>query len=150
ARSPAERKAVSLVASEFFIEDGSLLRHEKCDSVIANRLKFKERQSANARIRHSRGNATAPAKSMPTTTISTKKKDTPIPPKPLLPAWLPTQDWDDFLDMRRKKGKPVTLRAVELLIADLEQLRASGDDPAEVLQQSIKNSWQGLFKLKGI
>jgi uncharacterized protein YdaU (DUF1376 family) len=75
ARSPAERKAVSLVASEFFFEDGTLLRHVKCDSVLANRLKFRERQSANARIRHSRGTATAPAKTMPTTTTTTEEDD---------------------------------------------------------------------------
>lgn len=59
ARSPAERKAVLLVASEFFIKTESLLRHERCDSEIEKLLKYSERQSATAKRRHSHGTATA-------------------------------------------------------------------------------------------
>lgn len=71
-------------------------------------------------------------------------------PRPvLLPTWIPVQPWKDFLEMRSKLRKPVTTqRAVELLIARLGKLRELGDDPRSVLEQSIENSWQGIFPLR--
>jgi len=64
-----------------------------------------------------------------------------------VPAWVPLTDWTDFLDHRRKTGK-ITDRAKELLLKDLEKLKAEGNDPALVLQQSIKRGWKGLFAIK--
>ena len=66
-----------------------------------------------------------------------------------VPDFVDKELWNDFLDMRKKLRKPATDKAQELLIKDLGKLNADGDDPNEVLRQSIKNSWQGLFPLKG-
>lgn len=48
--------------------------------------------------------------------------------------------------MRERIKKPATRRAQELVLMDLSKL---GGDPNEILLQSIKNSWQGVFALKG-
>jgi len=66
----------------------------------------------------------------------------------ILPDFIDKELWDAFLEMRRKIKKPVFEKARELWIKDLEKLKATGDDPNEVLRRSIKNNWQGLFPLK--
>lgn len=65
-----------------------------------------------------------------------------------LPEWVDSRTFQDFKDMRTKIRKPMTDRAVELLIADLSKLRDKGHDPKLVLEQSIKKSWQGVFELR--
>lgn len=66
-----------------------------------------------------------------------------------LPDWIPLDAWNGFLEMRKASGKKPTARAVELLIAKLDRLRADGNDPGEVLDQSTERNWQGLFEVKG-
>lgn len=65
-----------------------------------------------------------------------------------LPDWIPKTDWDDFIEMRKKLRKPPTDRAKRDLVNDLDRLKAQGNDVAKVLEQSIKNSWLGLFPIK--
>lgn len=67
-----------------------------------------------------------------------------------LPDWLPLSDWNDYLEMRNKKGKgKATNRAKQLVIIKLDELRRSGQDPGAILQQSIINSWTSVFEIKG-
>ena len=70
------------------------------------------------------------------------KNNPPISPHP---DWLPADEWAAFVEMRRSIRKPMTARAVELAIGKLDQYRRLGHKPAEVLNQSILNSWQDLF-----
>ena len=65
-----------------------------------------------------------------------------------IPDWLPRQPWLDFVEMRRSKRNPFTVRAAEGIVADLEKLLAAGDDPEAVLLESVKNGWSGVFPLK--
>lgn len=65
-----------------------------------------------------------------------------------LPDWMPLDAWNGFLEMRKASGKKPTARAVELLIAKLDRLRADGNDPGAVLDQSTERNWQGLFEVK--
>jgi hypothetical protein len=65
-----------------------------------------------------------------------------------IPVWLDSKSWLDYLEMRRAIGKPMTHRAKELAIMKLEALRNEGEDPTQVLEQSIFSSWQGLFPVK--
>ena len=50
--------------------------------------------------------------------------------------------------MRRKIKKPLTDRAKKLIIKQLHDMKQSGQDPGEVLDQSTRNSWQGVFEVK--
>lgn len=61
----------------------------------------------------------------------------------------------DYLEMRKQIKKPMTDRAVELAIKKLEELSAlpfsdsmDNDLAIQILNQSVMNSWQGLFPLK--
>lgn len=58
--------------------------------------------------------------------------------------------WMAFLEMRKSKKKPVsTERALTLLMKDLDRYGQTDDQKIAVLEQSVKNSWQGLYPLKG-
>ena len=67
----------------------------------------------------------------------------------VLPNWIPQDTWRDFEQMRRSMRKPMTPAASRLIVRKLEELRDDGDDPQRVLEQSIQNSWVGVFQLKG-
>ena len=67
----------------------------------------------------------------------------------VLPDFIPSGPWEDFLEMRKKGRSSPTPRAQELLARALEKLMVEGHDPAEVLNQSIQNSWKGVFPING-
>lgn len=66
----------------------------------------------------------------------------------VLPDWVPKQSWGDFVEMRKKIRKPLTVAAMWLAVRDLEKLRGKGYDVIEIINQSILNSWSGFFPLK--
>lgn len=56
----------------------------------------------------------------------------------------------DYVDMRKKIKAPMTDRAIELSIKRLTKLSDGDNDKAiKIIEQSIMNSWKGLFELKG-
>lgn len=56
----------------------------------------------------------------------------------------------DYIDCRKKMKKPMTDRAIELAMKELEKLAGNDNDLAiQILEQSIFRGWQGLFPLKG-
>ena len=70
------------------------------------------------------------------------------PPKPIFPDWWPHEAWNGYLAMRKKAKKSPTEHAVELAIAELTKLRADGEDPKAVLDQSTMRHYTGLFPVK--
>ena len=54
----------------------------------------------------------------------------------------------EFLKMRKTIKKPMTDRAMNLLINKLDKLGSNDYEKIEILNQSIFNSWQGIFELK--
>lgn len=54
----------------------------------------------------------------------------------------------DFLKMRKSIKKPMTDRAMTLLLNKLDKLGSNDNEKMEILNQSIFNSWQGIFELK--
>jgi len=65
------------------------------------------------------------------------------------PEWWPHDAWQDFLIMRNRERHPLTRRAIELCIAKLTKLRDEGQDVRQVLEQSVMNSYRGLFPVNG-
>lgn len=53
--------------------------------------------------------------------------------------------WNDFLEIRKSLKAKNTEPAIRALIAELTKLRDAGHDPVEVINQSIRSSWKGLF-----
>ena len=66
----------------------------------------------------------------------------------IIPEWIDKELWDSFLEMRKKKQASPTARAIELLIKELEKLKGQGNDPNEILKQSIMRNYTGVFPLK--
>jgi len=57
--------------------------------------------------------------------------------------------WPDFLLMRKTIRKPATERAQKNILIDLYKLAPDNKlQQIAIIEQSIKNSWQGVFELK--
>lgn len=69
--------------------------------------------------------------------------------KPVLPDWLPVENWNSYLDMRKQIRRPATTAAIPLLIQQLDKWRNQGQDVTAILDQSTMNSWAGLFEVGG-
>lgn len=54
----------------------------------------------------------------------------------------------DFIDMRKAIKKPMTSKALELLIRNLEKLTNLEAEKIEILNQSIEHGWQTVYPLK--
>lgn len=58
---------------------------------------------------------------------------------------------EDFTVMRKAIKKPLTLKGKELIIRKLQRIAPNdGKRQVAILEQSIENSWQGVFDLKEI
>lgn len=55
---------------------------------------------------------------------------------------------DEFTKMRKLIKKPMTEKAVSLLRTKLDKLATNDNEKILILNQSIENSWQGVFPLK--
>jgi hypothetical protein len=63
------------------------------------------------------------------------------------PSWLKKDAWDEFREHRRNIKKPMSLLAEKKLLSKLEILKNEGQDPYEIINESIINGWSGLFGL---
>jgi len=75
------------------------------------------------------------------------KERNPIVPAEL-PDWLNKTDWNDFVEMRKKLKKPMTDRAVKLMLSKLETMKNKGINTSEVLQKSILANWSDVYEPK--
>lgn len=55
----------------------------------------------------------------------------------------------EFEKHRKQMKRPLTERGFELLLKKLGELRAQGQDPVRVIEQSIMCGYQGIFPVKG-
>ena len=53
-----------------------------------------------------------------------------------------------FIEMRKVIKKPLTDNALSLILTKLDKLANNDDEKNLILEQSIMNSWQGIFPLK--
>lgn len=58
------------------------------------------------------------------------------------------QALEDFRTMRERIRKPMTGKALDLILAKLDGLARDGPGKIAVLEQSVLNSWQGVFPVK--
>lgn len=66
-----------------------------------------------------------------------------------IPSPIEVDVWKGFVEMRKKIKKPLTDHAAILLLADaLKIAKEHSQDPNEIINQSTKRSWQGLFEVK--
>jgi hypothetical protein len=58
------------------------------------------------------------------------------------------QALNDFLEMRKKIKKPMTERALNMLLSKLDELAATDEVKIKLLDQSILHNWQTVYPLK--
>lgn len=76
-----------------------------------------------------------------------KSNTPPAAALPDPPEWIKREAWDGFVAMRKRIRAPLTDRAAELVFIELRKL-APDHDPSEVLDQSTRNGWRGVFPLR--
>ncbi|AGW43716.1 putative DNA replication protein [Lactobacillus phage phiLdb] len=59
------------------------------------------------------------------------------------------QEIYEFIKMRKMMKKPMTDRALELLISKLKKLSSSPAEQVELLDNAIEHNWLGVYKPKG-
>lgn len=85
-----------------------------------------------------------------------RKEQPPAAPAPLrqssklppIPEWIHADAWAGFVVMRQRERHPLTPRAAQLVIRELDKLRTTGTDPNAVLDQSTRNNWRDVYPLK--
>lgn len=89
--------------------------------------------------------------SEPSIVVSASALPTSVRAKPgfVLPDWVPSDAWDGFIEMRKRKRANPTDRARQLLVAKLQRLSDAGQPPGDVLDQSTANGWTDIYELKG-
>lgn len=103
------------------------------------------KRNANAMRTHTEGNA------IPDSRLQTPEKERIREEKTNTAATqhiVSVTTWLAFVEMRKKIRKPLTDRAGELIRTKLERLQIAGNNPEEVLEQSIVNCWAGVFELR--
>jgi len=65
-----------------------------------------------------------------------------------LPASISDQLWCDFVDHRQQIKKPMTDKAVSMLVTKLKGMESNGSIAGDAIQESIINGWQGVFEPK--
>lgn len=166
-----ERAAVDFVCQQFFSECDGKLFHERVEEEIAIAQKKIEKLRANAsaggkqsgETRKEKAKANAEANASQNAEEDAQAKPNKVnsqsqskanalekTPAPLaLPDWLSPDDWQRFVEYRRKaSGKKFTAEAEKLNLSTLVKLVAAGNDPVAVLDQTIANGWSGLFEVK--
>lgn len=66
----------------------------------------------------------------------------------VLPDYVDAEVWDGFVQMRKKKKKVMTDRAVSMLFGQFEKMHANGEDVNENINRSTMNGWTGIYSSK--
>lgn len=165
----------SAMLKAFFKVDGKgFLRLKRCDLELQRQdrrmksLSERGKNGASKRWNNQDDNSGSHATAMPQAMQEEKrreeKREVSNPPNPLktknpkpekmpatevsVPEWIPKPEWDAWIEMRDIKRAPTTAKALQLAIGKLEELRAAGEEPAAILNQSTLAGWTGLFTAK--
>lgn len=166
-----EWKSIGPVVMAQFVTTGRCyITNRKLRFVWEERMSFKENRSEagkkGAKTRwHSHSSAiaqpmandsSASASSSASTSTTAKSKENPktnatpaASPQLDLPIWVPEPTWKAYAEMRSKMRCPLTPHATILIFKKLKAWMEAGQNPQDVLEQSIVNGWRGVFELKG-
>ena len=103
------------------------------------------KSSGGDRSASATASATASPTALATATAINAREEKKQQEAPAPPPFVPVSLWLSFVEMRKKIRKPMTEHAAQLICLKLEKLKAEGNDPVEVLEQSIRNCWQDVF-----
>jgi phage replication O-like protein O len=63
-----------------------------------------------------------------------------------IPDWIDLKIWNGFIEVREAKKAVNSEQAIKVILGKLECWKNEGHDPNEIIQNSIVNSWKGVFK----
>ena len=169
----AEQRAVDRVLDEFFertpegYSNARILREifKFCEKSNKNSISARSRWMNSADKKSNEINDDADANALrnacernanqepkPITNNQEPKINPPTPlsrgasPEPPIPDWMPAEAWQEWCEYRRKKnGKGWTDASKRKSISMLAGLHRDGHDLTAAIDQSIANSWTGLF-----
>lgn len=170
AQSKAERQAVEDVLQEFFTLADDGWHQKRCDEELAHMQKKSEKARNSVGVRWSNRTNSERNTNVDTNVLRTqcegittnnqepiannqepKKEKTKATPQAAFvrPDWVPAEAWEGWLTMRKKKRTPNTDYALHCAVKELERLRDTGNDPAEVLDRATARGWTGLYPVVG-
>ena len=91
------------------------------------------------------------------TSVSSNPPYPPNPAKPskprkrsavVLPEWVPKEQWEGFVKMRKARNRPLTNRAIKLVIDRLQELKEEGHLPEEALDMATERGWFTVYPPK--
>jgi uncharacterized protein YdaU (DUF1376 family) len=149
ATSKEARKAIPGLLREFFKEGVDGWHSKRCDEEIQAYHERSESAKRSVNVRWSKRNTNVDtnvilAVSRKPLTVNQDSKAT-TKPVAAAPLGVRQEVWDEW---RKVKGKKLTPAAVRLQSKQLSEWAAAGDDPNAIIEQSIRNTWAGLFPLK--
>lgn len=158
AHSEEEITALIFVLDEFFKEHSEAYHHERCDLEITKyrantNAKAKAGiASANARRTKQQQNLTAVKQPLNVCATNQKPRNKKQEPKtkdkgkPVnIPDWLDSDLLNDFIDMRESMKKPMSQKAITLLINKISKERDNGHDATQMLEDAIVGGWQSVY-----
>jgi uncharacterized protein YdaU (DUF1376 family) len=66
-----------------------------------------------------------------------------------IPDWIDPECWAGYLEVRTKKRAVASDRALASVVKRLDEFRARGHDPNEVLLTSTRSNWTDVYEPKG-
>lgn len=168
ARTEEDKLAIQLVLNDFFELGENGYSHKRCDAEISTYQQQAERARQNGKlggrpkktevvilanpdVTQTKANQEPITNNHKPITINqeTKEKNKNTVAPLVLPQWLSPEDWQRFVDYRKKSsGKKFTAEAEKLNLTALAKLVKDGQDPIAVIDQSIAKGWSGLFAVK--
>lgn len=162
-----DRGAMREVLNEFFTLEDDGYHNTRADKEIAAYQRMAEGGKRGAEKRWGKGNDSPPIATPSTPHAKANANHEPITnnqepiktpaPKPAQfdPQWLPTpiglkqEKWVEWVLYRSKIGRKPKPETWKKQIEFLESCIAKGINPADLIDESIRNGWQGLFEPKG-
>lgn len=118
---------------------------EEWPTVTENINRYRKTKSTVNVLRNRPLMKTLTTKDISTKDIFTKEKAQ----APRIPDWIPINTFHEYLEMRRKIRKPLLEKSFTRFFSALKKLcDTTRATPEQILDQSILNSWQGIFPLK--
>jgi hypothetical protein len=156
---------VEVLLHDMFILSEYGWRHPRCDAEIDEYHRQAERNRQNGKrggrpktaVKQTSENpvgSDSVSSGEPVVTLTTNHKPLTTNHKPIIimdiPDWLPMDAWNGWVDMRKKRKRPLTDRATARAINKLDAIRSKGHDIEDLLDRSTINGWLDIYEPKGI
>jgi uncharacterized protein YdaU (DUF1376 family) len=164
------KKNWEFLSRKFLPAGEGFLQNRRLEEERSKKAKFIEQQRAkgikSGEIRGNHGSTTVQPQLEPkgnlsfsssfSSSSSTKKQKkqkitgtASVPLSVIIPDDIDPKIWGEFVKLRNKIKAPMTDRAVQMMFDELERLHEeTGANKNDIIDQSIMNSWKGVFKLK--